>query len=157
MLILATGNQVASKTSRVILGATSGLGTGPGAVALCMASWESNAQGEMFDTTNFESYNATFNPAFPNTYDEGVIGKIWSDLSFGGSWDASFSPYNVIPGVVPRDNLAGLCLLNDRLTGAPGWYFPYSRIMQARNGGEISGLVTFQASGKNQGPFTFPA
>ncbi len=36
------------------------------------------------------------------------------------------------------------------------WYFPYSRFRAVNNGAEVKGLVTWQATGKNQGTYTRP-
>lgn len=141
MQLLGTGKQRAAKTSRV----------GVGSQFLTFASWEANMQGEDFVTVNFESYNV----AAAETYDEGILGKVWVDYRFGGDWDAGTNPLGSPPGLFVRDDLASVDFFTSRLD-AINWAFPFLRVRGSTNGGEIAGKVTFNTSGKSQGPFTFP-
>jgi hypothetical protein len=142
MQIIGTGKQRAGKTSRVLVGAT----------PLTFASWEVGLEGEDFPTVNFESYNV----AAQETFDEGIMGALASSIRFGGDWDAGTNPLDEPPGLYPRDDLASLGLQVSRLDGV-GWSFPYARLRSATCGADVKGKVTFNCSGKNQGPFTYPA
>lgn len=142
MQLIGTGSQRAGKTSRV----------GVGATFLTFASWKANATGADLSTVNFESYNA----AAAESFDEGIMGPLACDVSFGGDFDAGTNPFDDPPGLYPRDDLAALSLYASRID-ATLWAFPYVRLRSANNGAEASGKVTFDCSGKNQGPFTYPA
>ena len=142
MFLLGTGKQRAAKTSRV----------GVGATFLCFSSYSATLEGEDFVTVNFESYNV----AAGQTYDEGILGKIMSKVSFGGDWDAGTNPYGTPPGLYPRDDLANVTLFASRLDGTD-WAYPYLRVRTTTNSGDVGGKVTFSVgSAMNQGPFTFP-
>lgn len=141
--ILGTGKQRASKTARVLVGAT----------ALTFSSWNLNLTGEDLITTNFESYNV----AAANTFREGILGDIGVDnATFGGDWDAGTNPLGTPPGLYPRDDLPNLAFYTSRLD-AILWNFPFFRVRTATNGAQVpGGKVTFQSGGSSQGPFTFP-
>jgi hypothetical protein len=141
MQLIGTGKQRAAKTSRVLIGAQ----------ALTFASWEVTLNGEDYDTTNFESYNAIAG----QTYGEGILGPVECDLKFGGDWDAGPNPLGSPPGLYPRDDLQNVYFYTSRIDMV-FWTFPYVRIRSSVNGGEVRGKVTFNTSGKSQGPFTFP-
>lgn len=101
-------------------------------------------------TVNFESFNV---PA-GQTYDEGILGAVGCDVRFGGDWDAGNNPLGT-PGLFVRDDLANLQFYTSRLDVVL-WTFTFFRIRSSVNGGEIKGKVTFNTSGKSQGPFLFP-
>lgn len=148
MELLGTGKQRAAKTSRVLIGTQ----TVTGGTALCYASWNIIMTGEDFVTVNFESYNTSAGV----TYDEGIIGKVSAQCSYGGDWDAGTNPLGSPPGLYVRDDLQNVAMVVDRLDSTL-WAFPYQRVRSAKNSGEIAGKVLFSIDdAKNQGPFTFP-
>ncbi len=142
--ILGTGSQRAAKTSRVTVQG----------VVLAFASWEANIEGESFDTTNFTSYNLV-DGNLPNTFDEGILGKIMCGGSFGGDWDAGENPLDTTPGLYPRDDLPAVLLFESTIDNT-FWDFPYVRIINSNNSGDIGGKVLFKSTYKNQGPFLYP-
>jgi len=145
--ILSTGNQRAAKTSRVTVGGPQGTGS-----VLTFASYNVDVKGEDLNTTNFQSYNAGLGESF----DEGIMGILGASLKFGGAWDAGFNPFDSPPGLYPRDNLANLYFYPSQLDGIP-WWFPYARLRDASNSGEVRGLVMFSCGGQNQGKFIYPS
>jgi hypothetical protein len=140
--IIGTGKQRSAKASRVLVGAQ----------ALTFASWEANMTADNLDTINFESYNTTYSQSFT----EGILGPIDGAFSFGGDWDAGTIPMGSPPGIYPRDDLANLSFLTNRADNT-SWYYPFSRLRSTKCGGEVKGLITFTASGMNQGLFLPPA
>jgi hypothetical protein len=142
MQLIGTGKQRASKTARILVGAT----------ALAFASWNLPLTGEDFPTVNFESYNVAAGQSFR----EGILGDIGVDnATFGGDWDAGANPLGAVPGLYPRDDLANVSMYTSRLDVIL-WNFPYFRVRSATNGAQVGQKVTFQAGGSNQGPFTYP-
>jgi hypothetical protein len=138
--LLGTGKQRASKTSRVLVGAT----------ALTFSSWEAAMNYEDFPTTNFESFNVIKGESF----DEGIGGTLGCDLRFGGDWDAGTNPLGP-PGLFPRDDLASLSFFTSRLD-AILWSFAFARLRSATNSAQIGQKVAFNCGGKSQGNFNFP-
>lgn len=98
------------------------------------------------DTVNFES----------SGYGEGISSILDASLSFGGDWDAGANPYDNPPGIYPRDDLPNLRFYTN-VSDGQNWLFTYARLRSARNGSEVRGKVTFEASGMNQGSFTAPS
>lgn len=141
MQLIGTGKQRAGKASRITIGADS----------LTFSSYEVNLTIEDYPTPNFESYVA----ANDTTYDEGVSGPLSADIRFGGDWDAGTNPLDEPPGLYPRDDLEDVQFFTNR-TDAVNWDFSYIRLRSCTNGSDVRGKVTFNCSGKNQGPFTFP-
>ena len=133
--ILGTGKQRAGKGSRVAVGTN----------RLADSKWTANGVGDDLDTNNFESAG----------YDEGILGFVGVEIAFGGNWDAGFNAFDDPPGVYPRDDLQNLQFFTNVLDNV-GWLFPYARLRSANTGAEAKGLVTFDASGKSQGPFVQP-
>ncbi len=142
--ILGTGSQRAAKTCQVNIQNT----------VLAFSSWDTTLEGESFDTTNFTSYNLA-DGNLPNTFDEGILGKIMCGGSYGGDWDAGTNPFGDPPGLYPRDDLPDVSFYESVLDVIL-WTFPYQRIINSTNGGDIGGKVTFKSSFKNQGPFLYP-
>ncbi len=151
MQLLSTGKQRAGKTARVAVSGT----------ALSFASWENNMTGEDLPTVNFNSYNV----AAGQTFDEGILGVLSCESRFGGDFDAGYNPlgsppgFAAPPGLYPRDDLLAVTMLPSALAadgGIGSWSFPFMRLRSATNSAEVRGKVTFNCSGKNQGPFTFP-
>ena len=103
-------------------------------------------------TVNFESYNTTAG----QTYDEGISGVLFCDITFGGDWDAHTNPLGTTPGLYPRDDLNNLQFMVNRLDNVP-WTFTFARLRQANNSGTVKDKVLFDCVGMSQGPFTFPA
>ena len=133
--ILSTGYQRSGKNSRVITNGTT----------LNFAKYDVDSSGDDQDTTNFES----------DGVEEGILGVQLATISFGGDWDAHANPYDDPPGLYPRDDLPNTYFYPN-VTDGLYWLFPYARIRSATNGSEVRGKVSFNASGKNQGPFTDP-
>lgn len=147
MQVLNTGFQRAAKTCQI--------GINSGAQLLAFSSWEVKLAGEDLKTTNFDSWDN----AVLETFDEGIMGTLSADVSFGGDWDASMNPVDgaAPPGLYPRDDLGNVTFSTSRLDLAiTDWSFPYLRLRGATNGGKIGDKVTFDCSGMNQGPFTRP-
>lgn len=154
MQILSTGKQRAGRVSRISVGGTS----------LCFASWENVMSAEDYPTVNFESYNS----GDAETYDEGLHGPIVCNSRFGGDWDAGTVPLGPTgfpstsatpPSLYPRDDLANLIMIPNRVDGTTTpfvWTFPYFRVRSATNSTDVRGKVLFNAAGMNQGRFTFP-
>lgn len=152
MILLATGTQRAAKTSRVAVSQQS----------LAFSSWLANASVVDLPTHNFTSFDLSAYSSdgltAGQTYDEGISGILSSSFDFGGDWDAAANPLDVNspPGLYPRDDMTDTYLYIN-VADDSFWYYPYSRIRTAQNGGQVGGLVTFTTSGnKNQGPFTMP-
>lgn len=149
MQILGTGNQRASKASRIQANG----------VLLTYASWDVSIEGEDAPTTNFQSYvNAD-----AESYSEGLHGPLEAKLRFGGDWDAAANPVdkNAAPGLYPRDDLANLLFVTSRIDLIQ-WSFRYARIRQSHNSANVRGggsgqNVAFDVSGMNQGSWTWPA
>jgi hypothetical protein len=146
MNLLATGTQVAAKTSSVQVNV----------VSLAFASWEANVTAQDLNTVNFTSYDLNFGSQGLNeSFDEGLHGPITCDIGFGGDYDINHNPLGQPPGLYVRDDLGALRLL-PAITAADYWNFPYMRIRQSRSSGEVNGKVLFSCSGKNQGQFEWP-
>jgi hypothetical protein len=141
MQILGTGKQRAGKTSRILVGTT----------PLAFSSWENTVTKEDYGTVNFESYNVVAG----DTYDEGIGGPIACSSRAGGDWDAGTNPLGNPPGLYPRDELAQLAMFVSRLD-ATEWLFPFFRVRSSVNGTDVRGKVSFNFSGMNQGPFSWP-
>lgn len=141
MQLIGTGKQRAAKTSRILVGVT----------ALTYASWECNMTGDDLDTTNFESYDEDTG----QSYNEGILGVLNCDVRFGGDWDAGTDPMGDPPGLYPRDDLQDTAFYTSRLD-VIYWAFPYLRIRSSVVGAQVKDKVSFNTSGKNQGPFTYP-
>lgn len=154
MQLIATGYQRAAKASRVLVGPT----------VLAFASWSANVSGADLPTLNFQSFDTAYNVlAGGESFDEGLYGALKCDWSCGGDWDAAANPVDDIanvPGFYIRDDLTNLTFEPNRLdvanSGVTPWFFGYARVRSAQNGGQVTGLVTFTASGINQGPFSYP-
>jgi hypothetical protein len=130
--IIGTGYQRSGKNSRVEVNSS----------VLTQSKWEANLKGDDLDTANFQSEGLN----------EGIVGFIGAEWSCGGNWDANQNSFEDPPGFYPRDNLQNL-LFYTNVADAVYWAFPYARVRSATNGAEAKGLVTFQASGMNQGNF----
>jgi hypothetical protein len=132
---LGTGTQRAGKNSRVQVNA----------VNLNQASWNVDYQGGDGDTTNFES----------GGYEEGIACVLSASWSVDGNWDAGDNPFDDPPGLYVRDDLQDLYFY-ENVSDAVLWDFPYARVRSAKNGANVTGVVTFGSSGKNQGEFDLP-
>ena len=86
-------------------------------------------------------------------WDQGTIGIVSIDQTYGGFWDAAVPPYATPPGIYPRDNLLNLQFFTN-VADACDWLFPVSRVLSAKNSSEVRGLVLFDASGKSNGSGT---
>ncbi|MDE2100664.1 MAG: hypothetical protein KGL39_25695 [Patescibacteria group bacterium] len=149
MYLLTSGFQRASKTAVV---AVSG-------VALAHSSWNAEVKGDDQPSRNFNSWDSSVSESF----DEGILGFITGNLSFGGDFDASYNPIDQfsVPGIYPRDDLSNLHFVTNQLdlpTVTP-YEFPYARIRSATVGADVKAAanISFAASGMNQGPFTWPS
>ncbi len=133
--ILGTGWQRSGKAARINVGTS----------ILTYAKWEASWVTDDLDTTNFTSEGI----------EEGISGIESSDWSFSGAWDAGTPPYDDPPGVYPRDDLQDLQLVTN-LTDGTYFSYPYARVRSTKVGADVKGLVTWEASGKNQGDFDVP-
>jgi hypothetical protein len=97
------------------------------------------------DTTHFESQGI----------EEGLIGIIGADWSLRGNWDATQNPLADPPGLFPRDNGTNMSLITN-IVDADAYVFPFWRCLNSKITTTANGLVTFDADGKNQGPFNDP-
>lgn len=112
-----------------------------------------NYTGDDFETTNFESFSVSAS----ETFKEGILGPIESDIKFGGDWDAGTNPFtDDPPGLYPRDDLANVLLYVNRIDGT-FWDFAFMRVRGATNSADIKGKVLFNIQGKSQGPWLEPA
>lgn len=125
------GHFRAAKGSRVIVESTT----------LNKSKWDLDIHGDDLDTTNFEC----------GGIDQGTIGIIGIDWTIGGNWDSSANNYADPPGLFPRDNL-GAVVLYENVADAIFWNLtPTNRVLSSKNGAEVRGLVTLEASGKING------
>jgi hypothetical protein len=146
--VIGTGLQRASKTSQVIVGASS----------LSFASWDASCKVKDLATPNFNCWDAG---AFGGgqSFDQGISGFMGSDGSFGGDWDAGENPIDpdTIPGLYPRDDLGNLSLVVDRLD-ATSWDYDFVRVRGVAISCPVEAVVSFKVNNfMNQGPFTLPS
>lgn len=124
-------------------------------ITLAFADWSAQVTGDDIDTGNFDSYDATTAQA----YNEGILGFIGCDGSYGGDWDASTNPCDFTaatpPGLYPRDDLPAVYFYTSIVDDVT-WQFPYQRIRGSNCGGNVKSEVTFTVSYKSQGIFYFP-
>lgn len=125
----AVGKMRAGKNSRIIVGSTN----------LYMAKWKATWKGDDLDTTNFEALG-----------EQGTIGVIVCEFSFGGDWPAAQNMFDSPPGIYPRDDGATLKFY-ENVTDAVYHSLATFRIISADNGAEVKGKVSFDANGKSQG------
>lgn len=125
----------AGKTGRVAVGSQ----------LLAMLEWSVTARGADLDTTNFES----------NGIEEGLVGIIGADWAVRANWDAGKNPLDDPPGLFPRDNGTAMSLFTNVADNKP-YVFPFYRCLNSKITTNATGLVTFDADGKNQGPFQEP-
>lgn len=153
MQLLSTGYQRSGKNCRVAVGSTPAV--------LAHSKFSCNETGDDLPTVNFTSYITSFNqPAVGTTPDEGIVGVQSLDWTCGGDWDAHVNFYDASvggspPGFYPRDDLANLYFYENVVDNI-FWKQPYARVRTANNSGEVTGKVTFEAGGKNQGSYTRP-
>lgn len=112
---------------------------------LAMLEWAVTNRGADLDTSNFES----------NGIEEGLVGMIGADWSIRANWDAAKNPLDDPPGLFPRDNGTDMKLAVNKVDDK-GYIFPFWRCLNSKITTTTTGLVTFDADGKNQGPFTAP-
>lgn len=108
---------------------------------LTKSKWDIDYHGDDLDTTNFESLG----------FDQGTIGVIGIDFSFGGNWDAQANNLTDPPGLFPRDNLGTVNLYENQTDNIFWNLTPTNRILSSKNGAEVRGLVTFESNGKTNG------
>lgn len=123
----------AAKNSRITISGT----------PLNFASWDLTRAATDLDTNTFEDQGE----------DQGTIGIARTEYSMGGNWDAGAPPFNSPPGIFPRDNLPDTKLY-ENVTDNVFNDIPLSRVLSARNGAKLDGLVTFDASCKSNGGIT---
>lgn len=109
-------------------------------VPLNKAKWEVDLKGDDIDSTNFESGGV----------DQGLIGIVGIDWSFGGLWDAVEDDLSGPPALYPRDNLLNLNFYENVLDNV-FWSLPINRILSSKNGAEVRQAVNFETSGKLNG------
>lgn len=148
--VLGTGYQRATKTAQILINS----------VALNWASWQVTITGQDIVTVNFGSYVASPGGGWQEgqTFDEGILGAMSSQQTWGGLWDAHANPLTNPPGLYPRDNLSTIDFVVNR-TDTTQFEWPYMRIraVGARADNVASGAVGFDVQdSKNQGNFTFP-
>ncbi len=115
------------------------------AVALYLKEWNVDYKGDDLDTTNFESQG----------FDQGTIGIIGCDWDSKGDWQAGANFYDNPPGIYPRDDLKTV-LLYENVADNVFWNFPWNRVLSAKNGNPVRGLVSFEWSSKTNGMFAAP-
>ncbi len=150
--ILNTGFQRAAKASQVFVDSN---------VELAFASWKTTTKVEDLNTTNFSSFDTNTQQSF----DEGISAIMGCDVQFGGDWDANATPFGTDttfpsgagnpPGLYPRDDLANVFFVVNR-NDQSQWVFPYVRLRQSENSGEVRQKVLFNCTGMNQGIFSYP-
>jgi hypothetical protein len=140
MQTINTGWQRSGKNSRVQVGSN----------ILAMSSFDVSVEATDLDTVNFTSAGA----------DEGITGIYKATLSFKGDWDARLvsngMPFGNPPGIFPRDDLQNVTFTIN-ISDGNNWNFPYARIRSARTASDVTGKVSFDASGFNQGSFIDPS
>jgi hypothetical protein len=112
---------------------------------LNQSEWNTDFKGDDLDTTVFESQG----------YDEGTIGIEGVDWDFKGRWDAIQNFYNSPPGIFPQDQYPNL-IFYESVSDNVFWLVTLARILSAKNGATVRGLVTFESSGKSNGSFVIP-
>jgi hypothetical protein len=110
-----------------------------------MQEWTVTGRGADLDTTNFESQGI----------EEGLIGIVGADWSIRGNWNPAQNPMADPPGLFPRDNGTDMSLITS-IADADAYVFPFWRCLNSKITTSASGLVAFDADGKNQGPFNTP-
>jgi hypothetical protein len=133
--IIGTGIQRSGKTSELSVQG----------VLLTQSKWSCIYSGVDLPTLNFQSAGL----------DEGILGPEGLRWEFSGDWDAGTNSYDDPPGVYPRDNLPNLLMILNPVD-AQVFDMPYARVRSSTVATDVNGLVTFQASGMSQGPFTVP-
>lgn len=96
------------------------------------------------DTTNFES----------DGFDCGTTAIEGLTYDAKADWDANLNFMSAVPGVFPRDNLPQRYYTN--VTDGDAWNMPYSRVLSAKTAIPTRALVSFDFSGKSNGPFSTP-
>lgn len=114
--------------------------------ALNKSVWDLTIQGDDLDTVTFECGGV----------DQGEIGITGIDWNMGANWDAGKNNLDSPPGLYPRSDL-GLVQFYENLADNVSWSLPNNRVLSSKNGAEARGLVTFNTSGKINGPgFSMP-
>ncbi len=133
------GRQRAAKGSRWAVGATN----------MRAGSWDCTRKADDLDTVNFESAGE----------DQGTTGVNSTDWSGKGNWDAQQNMFDPAgsqpPGLYPRDDLLNLKFFTNLIDNV-FWLIGQARVLSAKNGAEVKGLVTFDTSGKSNGGVTLP-
>lgn len=88
-------------------------------------------------------------------YDQGTIGIIGCDWDSKGDWQAHNNFYDQPPGIFPRDDLKNV-LLYENVADNVFWNFYWNRVLSAKNGNPVRGLVSFEWSSKTNGFFSPP-
>lgn len=133
---MASGSFRAGKTGRTTIAAQN----------MVNHDWSVSYTGQKQDTTNFES----------NGKGEGVTGVLDANWSLAAAWNAAANPLDDPPGLYPRDDGSNM-LLYTKVSDAKKWSFPSWICEQSSVKASARGLVTFEASGSNQGDFTAPS
>jgi hypothetical protein len=149
--ILGTGLQRAGRNSRISCEGQN----------LNLTKWDVGWTVGDEDTTNFGSQTAVIGATLgSNIYmsSEGIFTISDFEWSLSGLWDAGANPVDItsVPGIFPRDDLANLLFFVTTVGVAPDWDFEYARVRSSKNGTEVKGTVSFEASGKNQGLVSIP-
>lgn len=120
----------AAKNSRVKVNGTN----------LNKSVWDLTLKGDDLDTTTFES----------GGWEQGTIGINSIDFSYGANWDAGANNLDNPPGLYPRDDGPDHKFY-ENTTDNVFWDLPLVRILSAKNGAEVRGLVSFSTEGKMNG------
>lgn len=129
------GKKRSAKGARITVGGT----------ALNWSEWDATVKGDDLDTTCFED----------GGHETGVIGIDVVEYSVKGDWDAGRNAFDSPPGLYPRDDLSTVRLY-ENVSDNIFWAFATSRVLSARNGAQVRGLVSFEASCKSNGSYTLP-
>lgn len=115
---------------------------------LSLESWTTNYQGNVIETTNFES----------NGCYQGVTGIRKLAWTLKGQWDFT-PPYYTKdpPGLYPRDDGSDMTLTMSTQDEAGTWSMPSFICEHANVSTTATGNISFDAAGSSQGQFTQPS
>ena len=103
--------------------------------------------------TSFEDYDTATGYVFETT----VLGGVQrATIELRGYWNSDANPFLVAGGkIIPGQNISALLCFIDRV-GNRGWTFPLAYVMEGSTSTDLNGRSDFQATCRNQGPFSYP-
>ncbi len=121
--------------------------------------WSVAEEGNDLDTTNFECFTEDYGSTGAGggrSFTQGLIGLETASCNYEGSWDAATNPFDDPPAIYARDD-GPLCQLYINQVDNNYYEFAETRVLTASVDCAVDGLVSFNFSFKNQGPWSRPA